>query len=87
MNCPCWSSKPKPNSESYVVSVAVAPVHITSISTPSTPESPSDSRIRMQQAAHTRFRSTEQVSMVTALRTSAPITLSVVDEKKTDDNE
>lgn len=80
----CCRKKPAP-STSYEHSVAVqakpkeAPSQQSMSETGSASPTTDD---RMRSTAHVRFASTEQVSMVTALRTSAPITLTVIDEKK-----
>lgn len=78
----CCRRKPKPAPQ-YEVSVAVQPRPPTQLmEDPSRTPSLSE---RTTTAAHTRFASTEEVSMVTALRT-APITLVVIDEKKVDED-
>lgn len=79
----CCRKKPKPAPQ-YEVSVAVQPKPATQSMEDSSPST--STTTRTDTIAHTRFASTEQVSMLTALRTSAPITLAIVDEKKVDED-
>lgn len=89
--CPCWNT-PKPPAPTYEVSIAVQPrpATISRSVQPSysIPPSPSTVDSRSISVAHARFSSTDQITLITALRagpnpTQAPIPEGI--DKKYDD--